>query len=154
MLNEKIIKICEQKLINLKYSKNTIKTYLNNIKVFIDSANTNNKQIISQQNQIINSIKFLYREVLNKKYDKVSFKRPKREKKLTQVIDVNFILDKLSKIENIKHRTILTLCFSVGFRVSEIVNLKIEDIDSKRMIIHIKNAKGKKDRVFLYHKMY
>jgi hypothetical protein len=69
MLNEKIIKICEQKLINLKYSKNTIKTYLNNIKVFIDSANTNNKQIISQQNQIINSIKFLYREVLNKKYD-------------------------------------------------------------------------------------
>jgi hypothetical protein len=59
MLNEKIIKICEQKLINLKYSKNTIKTYLNNIKVFIDSANTNNKQIISQQNQIINSIKFL-----------------------------------------------------------------------------------------------
>ena len=53
----------------------------------------------------------------------------------------------MSKIENIKHRALLTLTFSVGLRVSEIVNLKIEDIDSKRMLIHIKNAKGRKDRI-------
>lgn len=53
----------------------------------------------------------------------------------------------MSKIDNLKHKTILTLTYSVGLRVSEIVNLKIEDIDSKRMIIQIKNAKGKKDRV-------
>jgi len=89
----------------------------------------------------------LYKFGLNKKYDKVSFKRPKSEKKLPQVIDTQFILDQLSKIENIKHKTILTLTFSVGLRVSEIINLKIEDIDSKRMIIHIKNAKGRKDRL-------
>jgi len=164
MLNEKIINICKQKFIYLNYSKRTSDNYLSHIKRFISSIG--DKQIIhlnskdfqsyldnynftstSQQNQVINAIRFLYKEALNKKYDKVSFKRPKLEKKLPQVIDSQFILDKLSKIENIKHKSILTLTFSVGLRVSEIVNLRIEDIDSKRMIIHIKNAKGKKDRV-------
>jgi site-specific recombinase XerD len=102
---------------------------------------------VSQQNQVINAIRFLYKFGLNKKYDKVSFKRPKSEKKLPVVIDGKYIKEQLSKIENLKHKAILTLTYSVGLRVSEITNLKIEDIDSKRMIIHIKNAKGRKDRV-------
>lgn len=164
MLNEKIVKICEQKLTYLNYSKRTIDNYLSHIKRFVISIgdrrviHLNSKDFqsyldnykftsTSQQNQVINAIRFLYKEGLNKKYDKVSFKRPKSEKKLPQIIDTQFILDQLTKIENIKHKSILTLTFSVGLRVSEIVNLRIEDIDSKRMIIHIKNAKGKKDRV-------
>jgi site-specific recombinase XerD len=102
---------------------------------------------VSQQNQVINAIRFLYKFGLNKKYDKVSFKRPKSEKKLPMVVDGDFIKSQLSKIENLKHRAILTLTFSVGLRVSEIVNIKIEDIDSKRMLIHIKNGKGRKDRI-------
>jgi integrase/recombinase XerD len=89
----------------------------------------------------------LYKYGLDRKYDKVSFKRPKPEKKLPRVIDGEFIKERLFKIENIKHKSILTLTYSVGLRVSEVVNLKIEDIDSKRMLIHIKNAKGRKDRV-------
>jgi site-specific recombinase XerD len=96
---------------------------------------------------VINAIRFLYKFGLDKKYDKVSFKRPKSEKKLPQVIDHNHIITQLSKIKNLKHRTILSLAYSVGLRVSEIINLKIEDIDSKRMLIHIKNAKGRKDRI-------
>lgn len=164
MKNQKIIKICEEKFIYLNYSFRTRDNYLSQIKPFLESLN--GKQIIhcnssdfqsyldnykftsvSQQNQVINAIRFLYKEVLNKKYDKVSFKRPRSEKKLPKVIDQNTIIEKLSKIKNLKHRTILTLTYSVGLRVSEIINLKIEDIDSKRMIIHIKNAKGKKDRI-------
>jgi site-specific recombinase XerD len=89
----------------------------------------------------------LYKFGLEKKYDKVSFKRPKSEKKLPRVIDVETIIERLSKIQNTKHRSILTLAYSVGLRVSEIVNLKIENIDSQRMLIHIKNAKGRKDRL-------
>lgn len=164
MLNDKIIKICEQKFIYLNYSPRTSNNYISHIKKFIGSLN--NKQIIhcnsidfqtyldnfkftsiSQQNQIINAIRFLYRFGLNKKYNKVNFVRPKSERKLPKTIDGNFIKDQLSKIVNIKHKTILTLAYSVGLRVSEIVNLKILDIDSKRMIIHIKNAKGRKDRI-------
>ena len=155
--------ICKQKLEYLNYSPRTIKLYISYINQFLDNIKkyptdlsaTDFQQYldnykftsISQQNQIINAIRFLYKFGLNKKYDKVSFKRPKSEKKLPQVIDTNFILDKLSNIENIKHKTILSLTFSVGLRVSEIINLKIKDIDSKRMIIHIKNAKGRKDRI-------
>ena len=163
-MNQKIIKICEQKFIYLNYSPRTKDNYLKHIKDFLKSLG--NKQVIhctaidfqsyldnysftsvSQQNQVINSIRFLYKFGLNKKYDKVSFKRPKSEKKLPRVIDGDFIKEQLSKISNLKHKAILTLTYSVGLRVSEIVNLKILDIDSKRMLIHIKNAKGKKDRI-------
>ena len=163
-MNNKIIKICEEKFIYLNYSPRTKNNYLSHIKQFLKSIG--NKQVIhlsakdfqsyldsytfssvSQQNQVINAIRFLYKFGLNKKYDKVSFKRPKSEKKLPRVIDGEHIKSQLYKIENTKHRAILTLTYSVGLRVSEIVNLKIEDIDSKRMLIHIKNAKGRKDRI-------
>lgn len=164
MKNQKIIKICEEKFIYLNYSPKTKDNYLSHIKAFL--VNIGDKQIIhsnsndfqsylenynfasiSQQNQVISSIKFLYKEVLNKKYNKVSFTRPRKEKKLPRVIDNDFILNKLSSIKNLKHRAILSITYSVGLRVSEVVCLKIEDIDSKRMIIHIKSAKGRKDRV-------
>jgi integrase/recombinase XerD len=164
MKNQKIIKICEEKFIYLNYSPRTRNNYITHIKSFLESLG--GKQIIhcnssdfksyldtysftsvSQQNQVINAIRFLYKEVLGKKYDKVSFKRPKAEKKLPRVIDGDFIKQQLSLIQNLKHRTILTLTYSVGLRVSEVVNLKIDDIDSKRMIIYIKNAKGRKDRI-------
>ena len=163
-MNQKIIKICEEKFIYLNYSPRTKDNYLSHIKNFLNSIG--DKQVIhcnakdfqsyldnfkftsiSQQNQVINSIRFLYKFGLNKKYDKVSFKRPKSEKKLPKVVDGEYIKSQLSKIENLKHKAILTLTFSVGLRVSEITNLKIEDIDSKRMLIHIKNAKGRKDRI-------
>ncbi len=164
MLNQKIIKICEQKFIYLNYSSRTKDIYMHYIIQFLNSIG--DKQIIhlsskefqayldnynftsvSQQNQIINAIRFLYKFGLDKKYDKVSFTRPKKEKKLPRVIDGELIKNRLSKIDNIKHRAILTITYSVGLRVSEIINLKIEDIDSSRMLISIKNAKGKKDRV-------
>lgn len=164
MKNQKIIKICEEKFIYLNYSPRTRNNYISHIKRFLQSlddkqiihCNANDFQTyldsynftsVSQQNQVINSIRFLYKEVLNKKYDKVSFKRPRSEKKLPQVIDGDFIKEQLSKIHNLKHRAILTLTYSVGLRVSEVVNMKVEDIDSKRMLIHIKNAKGRKDRI-------
>jgi len=155
--------ICNQKLKYLNYSDRTIKSYLFYINQFLNSIKISPTRLtsgdfqsymdnynftsISQQNQVINAIRFLYKFGLDKKYDKVSFKRPKSEKKLPKVIDGEFIKTQLSKIENIKHKALLTITYSVGLRVSEVVNLKIEDIDPKRMIIHIKNAKGRKDRI-------
>jgi integrase len=102
---------------------------------------------ISQQNQIINAIRFLYEKVLNRKYDKVDFTRPRREKRLPQVIDSAFLVERINAIPNLKHKSILMLAFSVGLRVSEVINLKIEDIDSERMLITIKQGKGRKDRI-------
>jgi integrase/recombinase XerD len=165
-MNEKgaaTLKICQQKFNYLNYSPNTAKNYLKHIKDFLlhhekSLLHLNAKDFesyldnytftsVSQQNQVINAIRFLYKEVLGKKYDKVCFKRPRKERKLPRIIDGDYIVSQLSKIENLKHKAILSLTYSAGLRVSEIVNLKIEDIDSKRMLIHIKNAKGRKDRV-------
>jgi integrase/recombinase XerD len=165
-MNEKglaTLKIYDQKLRYLNYSKRTIKIYIWYINQFLKSQskscehlNSKDFQLyldnykftsIAQQNQVINSIKFLYEKVLEKKYDKVSFERPKKERHLPQVIDKNYIITQINKINNLKHKTILSLTFSIGLRVSEVVNLKISDIDSKRMLIFIRNAKGKKDRI-------
>lgn len=164
MLNEKIIKICKQKLIYLNYAKRTQDMYIHYIKKFLISLK--DKQIIhvtskefqnyldrynftsvSQQNQIINAIRFLYKYGLNKKYDKVSFKRPKKEKHLPQIIDKDYLLNQISKIPNIKHKSVLSLGYSVGLRVSEVCNLKISDVDSNRMVIVIRQSKGRKDRI-------
>ena len=155
--------ICNQKLNYLNYSPKTKSTYLYYIQEFLNSQiippsrltsqdfqsylDNYNFSSISKQNQVINSIRFLYKFGLNKKYDKVSFTRPKKEKKLPKVVDNQYIINQLQNIQNLKHKAILTLTYSVGLRVSEIINLKITDIDSNRMIIHIKNAKGKKDRL-------
>ena len=163
-MNSKIIKICEQKFIYLNYSDRTKDIYIHYIKQFINFIG--DKQIIhcnssdfqnylvnynftsiSQQNQIINAIRFLYKYGLDKKYDKVSFQRPRKEKTLPKIIDKEHILKSLEKIENIKHKAIISLAYSVGLRVSEVINLRIKDIDSQRMIININQAKGKKDRI-------
>jgi integrase/recombinase XerD len=163
MLNEKIIKICEQKFIYLNYSPKTKKNYMYHIVNFVKSfdrqiVHLNAKDFqnyldnykfssVSQQNQVINAIRFLYKYGLDKKYDKVSFKRPKSERKLPRIIDKDFLVRRIKEIENLKHKSIIALAYSTGMRVSEVCNLKIADIDSARMIIHVKNAKGRKDRI-------
>jgi len=159
-LQRSVLKICEEKFKYFNYSKRTSDMYIHYISKFLEWTGKYSQHLnsydfqnylnqyefssISQQNQIINAIKFLYKIVLDKKYDKVCFKRHRSEKKLPKVIDKDFLLDKISKIENLKHKAIISLAFLTGLRVSEIINLKIEDIDSKRMIININQSKGKK----------
>lgn len=164
MINQKFIKICEQKLIYLNYAENTRKIYLFYIEQFVETIA--NKQVvhlsskdfqnyldnysfssISQQNQVINAIRFLYKFGLEKKYDKVSFERPRSEKKLPRIIEKECLLSKINNIANIKHKAIISLAYSTGIRVSEVLNIKISHIDSKRMIINIINGKGRKDRI-------
>lgn len=158
-----LYEICEQKLYYFKYADNTIKTYLyyideferrvgkhysrltaKDIQHYLDGYNFTS---ISMQNQVISSLKFAWKYGLRKKYLKINFKRPRKERKLPKVIDKNFLIDRITAIENKKHKAILWLAYSTGMRVSEVVNLKICDVDSKQMIIHIRNAKGRKDRI-------
>jgi integrase/recombinase XerD len=163
--NMKILKIYQEKLRYINYSEKSISLYSSYLKKFIefekikDPYQVRTQQIISfleqyqytsisQQNQYIGALKLFAKYIINKKLIHLSkIERPKSEKKLPRVIDGDFIKERLGKIENLKHKSILTLTYSVGLRVSEITNLKIEDIDSKRMLIHIKNAKGRKDRL-------
>lgn len=161
--HEEILKIYKSKLKYFNYSQHTINIYSHYVEKFLNKINKYPQHLvsfdfqnylndftftsISQQNQIINAIKFLYEKILDKKYDKVDFQRPRKEKHLPQVIDKEFLLERINKIENLKHKAIISLAYSVGLRVSEVINLKISDIDSKRMVITIRQAKGRKDRI-------
>ncbi|MCG2757458.1 MAG: tyrosine-type recombinase/integrase, partial [Desulfobacteraceae bacterium] len=99
----------------------------------------------STLNQAINALKFYYGTMLKKKF-LYEIKRPRKDKKLLVVLSKEEIAKILSSVDNIKHRAILMLVYSAGLRVGEVVRLKPEDIDSQRMLIHIKGAKGRKDR--------
>ena len=78
--------------------------------------------------------------------------RPRREKMLPVVLSEEEVRTIIDKAKNIKHKCILMLIYSGGLRLSEVTNLKIGDVDSKRMQIMIKNAKGKKDRYTILSK--
>ncbi|HEX9979043.1 MAG TPA: tyrosine-type recombinase/integrase [Flavobacterium sp.] len=111
------------------------------------------KKSISYQNQAINAIKqyLLYLEL---DVEIMNLERPKREKKLPIVLSMKEVRRILDCTTNMKHKALLSLIYSGGFRISEALNLKLTDIDSDRMLIHIKCAKGKKDRyTLLSHKM-
>lgn len=164
MKNENLSEIAKRKMQYLNWSPRTIENYGWHINRFLKNhahipeskltADHFQKYLhdyqfssISQQNQVINAIKFLYIHVLGRKYVKVDFSRPKNEKKLPDVLDKNFVLQQLDKIENTKHKLILSIAFSVGLRVSEVVNLKLKHIDFNRKAILIEQSKNRKDRM-------
>jgi integrase/recombinase XerD len=73
--------------------------------------------------------------------------RPKKPFKLPAILAEEEVVEIIKNIQNVKHKTMIMTAYSAGLRVSEIVALKINNIDSKRMMIHIQGAKGKKDRM-------
>ncbi|WP_208646798.1 tyrosine-type recombinase/integrase [Pedobacter jejuensis] len=101
------------------------------------------------ENQVhnrINAIKFYFEKVLGRLQIAFEIPRPKKPKLLPKVIHAEDIASMIKSTENLKHKTILMLAYGMGLRVSEIVNLAITDIDSKSMQVHIRAAKGKKNR--------
>jgi site-specific recombinase XerD len=94
----------------------------------------------------INAIKFYFEKVLKREKFFFDIPRPKKPLILPKVINTKDIKTLFEVTENLKHNTMLKLCYGMGLRVSEIVALKITDIDSKNMQVFIERAKGKKDR--------
>ena len=91
-------------------------------------------------------IKFLYRTTLKREDIVDDIRHPKRKKKLPVVFSIPEIEALFSATENIKHRAVLMITYSGGLRISEAANLKVTDIDSKRMMVHVRQGKGGKDR--------
>lgn len=71
---------------------------------------------------------------------------PEKEDKLPVHVNLQEFAAMMAVCENLKHRAILALMFDCGLRVSEVVNLKLSDIDSSNMLVHVRQSKGKKDR--------
>ena len=129
MKNNNILEKFRNKLRILNYSKNTIKIYCFFVEEFLTKTNKDSYNLThldlnsylndynytstSKQNQVISSLKKFYEIILNKKEIHLNkIKRPKREKRLPQIIDKEFLLEQISRVNNLKHRTILSLAFS------------------------------------------
>jgi len=97
-------------------------------------------------NLYLNAIKFFHREILGIK-ERVNIRFSKRSKKLPIVLSRNEIARIITATVNTKHKLILSLSYGSGLRVSEAVNLRAGDIDLDALTLHIKNAKGNKDRL-------
>ena len=135
---EKFINHYKQLRIN-DISENEVRAY---IRYLIREGKSN-----SFLNQMINSIKFYYEVVLDLPNLFYRIERPRKEHKLPKVISKEEVMLMISKTDNLKHKCILGLLYSAGLRRSELINLKLSNIDSKRMIINIERAKGNKERI-------
>lgn len=94
----------------------------------------------------MNAIKFYFEQVLNNEKFFMDIPRPKKPSLLPKALSTHDIKKMLGTIANQKHELLLKMTYGMGLRVSELVNLKITDIDSKRMQVLISQSKGKKDR--------
>lgn len=150
-----------------RYSDSTITVYIDAAKSFLSFFNQNavsdisnadvilynNEYILknhlsaSYQNQVVSAIKLFFSTVENRKIEIESIHRPKRAKVLPNVLSKEEVKTILEAHSNIKHRAMLSLLYSCGLRRRELLDLKLGDIDSKRNIVIIKQAKGKKDRI-------
>lgn len=123
------------------------------------------KRSKSWANQIVSALKILFCDVLKREWNQLDIPRSRREKKLPVVLSKQEFSELISVIRNLKHRALLILKYSSGLRLSEVKNLKIGDVDSKRMMVRVVQAKGFKDRYSIlspvaleilreYYKMY
>jgi site-specific recombinase XerD len=161
----KILEVYRKKLRFKRYAERTVEVYEYYLSEFLkelkikDPYQVSTKQIISylenrnyssvsQQNQIIGCLKLFARYILNKSDVHLNkIERPRQERKLQPVIPRDHILKSLDNIENLKHKSILTLGYACGLRVSEVINLQWKHLDRSQEIIYIQCSKGKKDRI-------
>ena len=100
----------------------------------------------SQLNQLINCFNCFFCRLLNQEEKVIKLERPKRKKKLPNVFSLEEVEKLLKSISNIKHKCMLILTYSAGLRKSEVLDLKMSDINFDRKTIFIKDSKGGKDR--------
>ncbi|PID88282.1 MAG: integrase [Bacteroidia bacterium] len=165
-VNQEALKKFIEQLQLKAYSKHTIKLYVyefSKLLIALKSTDVNtltperlknyflyclkkHKLKESSMNSKINAVKFYYEHVLHQPKMFFDIPRPKKPLLLPKTLNKTEIAKLFKVTKNQKHLLILKLCYGMGLRVSEIVNIKIEHIDSDNMLVLIKGAKGKKDR--------
>jgi len=150
-----------------RYSEKTIQSYSDSMLVFFrfcsnkepseicneDVIHFNHEYIIknrysdSYQNQAISAIKLYYRTMEKKEIIIDELKRPRRSRKLPEILSPGEVEDLIKSIRNLKQKAMMSLIYACGLRRSEILNLRMNSVDSKRGLLIIRGAKGNKDRI-------
>ncbi len=156
------VKILEVK----RYSKNTIDSYVSIVKMarhFFDKPldkvdetelhryfyfMVHTKKVsYSYQKQIAMALKLYYKEMFGQSINLELLFPSRKPSKLPVILAREDVQKIIEKTNNIKHKSMVALTYSAGLRVGELISLKISDIDSTRMVVHVKAAKGNKDRI-------
>lgn len=150
-----------------RYSDSTVKTYMQAIAAFLrfikpktsaEAINEDMRRFVYQymiprklsysyQNQAVNAAKLFFKTIKGSLLITEQLERPRREHKLPNVLSKEEVAAILQVLPNQKHRAMLSLIYACGLRRGELLNLKPCNIDSKRHLLIILNAKGKRDRV-------
>ena len=153
-----------------RYSGQTIKNYINHLSQFFnylkdknvgeadvqDVISFNQDIIINQQlstsyqRVVTGAIKLFYSHFFDHKMDIEKLDRPLREKKLPIILDKSEVEKIIRAAGNIKNKAMLSTIYSCGLRRGELLDLKLQDLDKERNVIHIRQAKGRKDRYVPY----
>jgi integrase/recombinase XerD len=147
------------------YSHKTVKSYVSCLRAFVRYFRPKHPRELGMEelrlyllhtiesgyatgtvNQVFNALRFLYADLYKKPFLIKPLPRPRKEKKLPDVLNERETQHLFASVGNLKHRTMLMLAYASGLRVSEVVRLRIEDFDGQRGLIHIRMAKGKRDR--------
>ena len=150
------------------YSMNTIRTYHSMLMKFFNSYDfaleiidaftekeineyhrdmiQSGKYSFSTINQSLCAIKYYYKEVLGRDLEPEYIERPMKSRELPKVLTKDEVKNIVRSISNLKHKCVVFLSYSSGMRIGELLNLKVEDIDFERQMIHVRGAKGRKDR--------
>ena len=134
------------------YNQSPDKISLDQVKSYLHHSMVNKGYSTALVNQTISAVKILHADVLKMTWNPVSIIRPRKEKRLPVVLSPKEVKAIIQAPLNIKHRAILSLGYSAGLRISEVINLKVEHIDSHRMQIRVVGGKGRKDRNTLLSK--
>ena len=156
--------VLRQEIIIRNYSRHTLQLYLfynrellkvshkapneienEHIKKYLEYLVTGKEASPSTINTAIDALKFFYGEMKGRQF-MYSCTRPKKGVRLPVVMNTVELSALFKVCTNIKHRTVLITAYSSGLRISEVVSLMIEDVDFERMMIRVKQGKGRKDR--------
>lgn len=166
-INGQVLAKMKQHLVLKAYSTSTIKTYLNELNAFLQTIRHHAAEDFTAQrlkdylqycattlnlsentlHSRMNALKFYYEQVLSREKFFWEIPRPKKQLLLPSFFNQDEVAAIIKATENLKHKAMLMLAYASGLRVSEVVAIKVKDIDSKRMCILIRQAKGKKDRM-------
>lgn len=148
------------------YSSKTTKSYLSCLRSFIAFIHPKHPRKVLEEdireyllhlieqknfsassiNQVFNALRFLYVDLYKMPFQIGNIPRPRKERKLPDVLTQEEVKRLLQVVSNPKHRMVLMITYSAGLRIGEVTRLHPEDIDPGRRMIHIRCGKGKKDR--------
>lgn len=166
---ENIIAAFQQKLLLQRYAENTIKTYSGCLSKFLQAFHRYNMEQVTERNienyiyhlvetekisdsyqkQMLGTIRMYFDLCLNRKLNLEHLYPKRQQHRLPKYLSQQEVKRMMEVAVNIKHRCILKLMYGAGLRVSEVLALTLTDIDSANMLIHVRDAKGRKDRTVM-----